>query len=252
MKLHRPHRPLLRRLAAGVAVATLSVTGLAACSGDDGGVGQNERADADDDGEVSPEEVLALAKETFDDTSGVTLVLRTDDLPDGVEGITRAEGVATHAPAFEGEITAVVFGSSFDVPIVAVGGEVYAELPLTTGVQSIDPGEYGAPDPAALMDPDSGISSLLTATEDVEEGETVRGGANNDEILTEYSGTVPGEVVENVIPSAEGEFDATYTITEDGELREATLTGVFYPDSDEMTYTVTIDDYGTEKEITAP
>jgi lipoprotein LprG len=27
---------------------------------------------------------------------------------------------------------------------------------------------------------------------------------------------------------------------------------VFYPDSDEMTYTVGIDDYGTEKDISAP
>ena len=45
---------------------------------------------------------------------------------------------------------------------------------------------------------------------------------------------------------------STYTITDDDELREATLTGVFYPDSDEMTYTVTFDDYGTEKDITAP
>ena len=56
----------------------------------------------------------------------------------------------------------------------------------------------------------------------------------------------------NIIPTASGDFDATYTITDDGELREATLTGVFYEDSESMTYTVTFDDYGTEKDITAP
>ena len=39
---------------------------------------------------------------------------------------------------------------------------------------------------------------------------------------------------------------------DDGELREATFTGAFYPDSEDMTYTVTFEDYGTEKEITAP
>ena len=44
----------------------------------------------------------------------------------------------------------------------------------------------------------------------------------------------------------------TYTVTDDGELREAVLTGVFYPDTEPMTYTVGFDDYGTEKEITAP
>lgn len=244
---------LPHRLAAGVAAAVLSVTGLAACSGDDGGVNKNSQADSDDDGEVSPEEVLALAKETFDETSGVQLELSTDDLPDGVDGLVSAIGVATHAPAFEGEATVSLAGAPFNVePLVAVDGKVYASIPGVPITQEIDPAEYGAPDPAQLMDPEGGISSLLTATEDVEEGETVRGGENNEEVLTEYTGTVPGDVVENVIPSAEGDFDATYTIAENGELRQATLTGVFYPDSDEMTYTVEVDDYGTEKDISKP
>ena len=40
--------------------------------------------------------------------------------------------------------------------------------------------------------------------------------------------------------------------TEDGELRRADLTGVFYAEGEEMTYTVTFSDYGTDKDITAP
>jgi lipoprotein LprG len=129
---------------------------------------------------------------------------------------------------------------------------VYAELPLTSGYQEVDPSEYGAPDPAQLMSPDEGFSSLLTATTDLETGESVRGGADNKEVLTEYTGSVPSTAVANVIPSAEGDFDVTYSITSEGELREAVLTGVFYPDSDEMTYTLEFDDYGTEPDITAP
>ena len=50
-----------------------------------------------------------------------------------------------------------------------------------------------------------------------------------------------------MIPSASGDFDATYTINEDGELREAVLTGVFYPDTASMTYTLAFEDYGTEQ-----
>ena len=53
--------------------------------------------------------------------------------------------------------------------LIAVDGKVYAELPLV-GWQDIDPADYGAPDPAALMDTDSGISSLFTATEDADGG----------------------------------------------------------------------------------
>jgi lipoprotein LprG len=80
----------------------------------------------------------------------------------------------------------------------------------------------------------------------------VRGGEDNREILTEYTGTIPSTAVESLIPTAAGDFDAVLTISEDGELRRAELTGVFYEDADELTYTLELDDYGTEAEITAP
>jgi lipoprotein LprG len=244
---------LPHRLAAGVAVGVLAVVGLSACSDDGGGITENTSADTDDDGEVSAAEVLAFAKTTFDETSGVRLALSTRNLPDGVDGLVNAEGVATHAPAFEGIATVSLSGSPFNVdPLVAVDGKVYASLPGIPITQEIDPQEYGAPDPARLMDTEEGFSTILTATEDLEEGDTIRGGEGNKEVLTEYSGTVDGSIVENIIPSATGDFDVTYTIAENGELREAQLTGIFYPDADEMTYTVAIDDYGTEKDISAP
>jgi lipoprotein LprG len=201
---------------------------------------------------ASPDEVMELAKKTVDETSGLSISLTTDDLPDGVTGIVAAEGVGTHAPAFEGTITVRLLGNSVEVPVTAVDNEVYVVLPLTSDYQTIDPGEYGAPDPAQLMTPDAGFSSLLPATTDLETGDSVRGGEDNKEVLTEYTGTVPGSAVANVIPSADGDFDVTYSITSEGELREAIITGVFYPDSDEMTYTLGFDDYGTEKDITAP
>ena len=244
---------LPHRLAAGVAVGVLGLAGLTACSDDGGGVTDNKSADTDDDGDVSAEEALALAKTTLDETSGITLRLETDDLPDGVDGLVSAEGVATHAPAFEGYATVSLSGSPFNVdPLVAVGGKVYASIPGIPITQEIDPAEYGAPDPAQLMDTEAGFSSILAATDDLEEGETVRGGDDNSEVLTEYTGTLAGSVVENIIPSAEGDFDVTYTLAENGELREARVTGVFYPDSAEMTYTVGITDYGTKKDITEP
>lgn len=200
----------------------------------------------------TPEELLADAATTLEETSGVAIRLTTDDLPDGVTGIVEADGVVTRAPAFDGSITVSLVGQQLEVPVVAVDGTVHAQLPLSTGWQDIDPAEYGAPDPAGLVDPETGFSTLLEETTDVEEGETVRGGANNDEVLTEVSGTVPGTAVQNVIPSASGDFDATYTVTSEGELRSAELVGVFYADAPAMTYTVAFDQYGTEQEITAP
>jgi lipoprotein LprG len=233
-----------RRVPAVVAVAVTAVlTALVAgCSGDDGSVSDDR----------TPEEVMELAATTLDETSGVSLSLDAEDVPEGKTVLKAASGVGTHAPAFEGDITVVLSGTDFDVPVVAVDGKVYAQIPLTTGFSEVDPAEYGAPDPARLMSTEDGFSALLPATEGLEEGETVRGGEDNKEVLTEYTGTVSGDQVANIIPSAEGEFDATYTVSADGELRRAVLTGVFYPDTEPMTYTVDIDDYGTDKEITAP
>lgn len=241
---HRALRPALvpRSLGPVLGVVLLSAAALTGCAG-----GDDEKSD-----DATPEQVLAEAKETLDDTSGVRIDLYADELPSGVEGITAAEGIGTHAPAFEGTINVAYAGLNPEVPIIAVDDTVYAQVPFTPGWSDIDPAEYGAPDPADLMSTDAGFSSLLPATEDVKEGEQERGGADNDEILTTYTGTVPGKTVANVIPSASGDFDATYTISDEGELRKVVLTGVFYPDSDPMTYTIGFDEYGTEKDITAP
>ncbi|WP_284535190.1 LppX_LprAFG lipoprotein [Nocardioides sp. T2.26MG-1] len=219
--------------------AALAAVSLAACSGSS-------------DSGAAPEDALATAQQTLEDTSGVELTLTTDDLPDGVTGVEKAEGVLTSAPAFDGTITVPLMGQAVEVPIIAVDGKVYAEVPFTAGWQDVDPAEYGAPDPARLMSADEGFTSVLAATTDLDKGDSVRGGKDNSEVLTEYTGTVPGDVVANVIPSASGDFDATYEITDDGELRSAELTGVFYQDSESMTYTITFEEYGTEKDITAP
>ena len=234
----RSHRrtPLL------LAACALAAGTLAGCGGDQESVSD----------ERSPEEVMELAKTTLDETSGVNLTLRTTDLPPGVTGVKEAEGVGTHPPAFEGSLTVVLSGTDFNVPVIAVDDKVYAQIPLTPGWSDVDPAEYGAPDPANLMSPEAGFSALLPATEDLEEGESVRGGEDNKEVLTEFTGTVPDDAVKNILPGAEGDFDATYTITAEGELREAVLTGVFYPNTESMTYTIGFEDYGTEKKITAP
>jgi lipoprotein LprG len=235
----RPRRRTPLLLAACLA---LSAGVLAGCSDDQGSVSD----------ERSLDEVMELAKTTLDETSGVNLSLKTTDLPPGVTGVKEATGIGVHPPAFEGSLTVVLSGTDFNVPVIAVDDKVYAQIPLTPGWSDVDPSEYGAPDPARLMSPDAGFSALLPATEGLEEGESVRGGEDNREVLTEFTGSVPGDAVSNILPGAEGDFDATYTITADGELREAVLTGVFYANTESMTYTIGFEDYGTEKKIAAP
>ena len=99
-------------LAALTAAGLLGLGGLSACSSDDEGA-------ADD--APSAQEVLAEAKTTLDETSGVQVSLVTEDLPEGVEGLLSAEGVGTPSPAaFDGVITVRFAGFEPEVPVVAV------------------------------------------------------------------------------------------------------------------------------------
>jgi lipoprotein LprG len=217
----------------------VAMLALSACAGGSGGA------------QESPEKVLASAKATLDKTSGVQVSLSTPKLPPTVDGILQAKGVGTHDPAFKGDLKVATSGVTADVPVVAAQGKVLAQLPFTTKFVEVDPSEYAAPDPAGLMEPEGGLSSLLTAAQDVEEGKQVRSG---EDVLSSYTGTVPGKVVADIIPSASatGSFDARFTVDDQDRLREAVLTGPFYPKAGDVTYTITFDRYDTDAHITLP
>lgn len=229
----------VRRGAASLAALAALTTSLAACSG--GG----------QESEETPEDVLATAKAALDETSGVTLSLTTQELPDGVDGVLEATGVATRAPAFDGDLVVLVNGLEVDVPVVSVDSTVWARLPFTRSFSRVNPADYGAPDPAGLMEPEGGLSSWLTAATDVEEGDRVRDG---EVVLSSYTATLPGRVVDAVIPSADEDatFPATFRIDQDGRLRAVDVSGPFYGPKGAVDYTVSLDDYGTDQDIRAP
>jgi lipoprotein LprG len=227
-----------RLLALPVAALVALLLSLTACAGSD-------------EPTTSPTDTLAAAKKNLDATPGLRIGLSTPKLPAGVNGLLDADGFATHAPAFKGDIKVSASGITADVAVVAVDDVVYAKLPFRSRFAPLDPGDYGAPDPAALLRPEGGLSSLLTAAQDVQAGEKVREGK---EVLQSFSATVPGSAVAEVIPSASSSatFKATFTVDDDDRLTKAVLTGPFYPDADDVTYTITLDDYGTKQNITAP
>ncbi len=232
--------PFPRRVIAGVAaVGALALLG--ACSND-------SRTDTDDAASL-----LEAAASTLTDTDGVTVELSTPGLPSGVNGLTAAQGTANPSPAFSGTITVSIAGTAADVAVVSVGGTVYAVLPFTSGYQEVDPADYGAPDPASLVASDTGVAAMLRATTGAEVGDSVRGGPGNADVLTPVSGELLGKDVQAIIPNAAGDtFDVEWQITQDGELRTAEVTGVFYAESEETTYTLTFTEYGHATDIKAP
>jgi lipoprotein LprG len=235
----RTPRTAGRRAPALLLALVLPLAVLSGCSG------------GKDKAEASPAQTLAAAKKHLDATTGVRIGLSTATLPAGVNGLLFADGVGTHDPAFDGKIKVSAGGITADAAVVAVTGKVFAKLPFTSKFVAIDPRDYGAPDPADLMNDDGGLSSLLTAATDVKRGDQVREGKT---VLDSYTATVPGKAVAAVIPSASrsADFKGTFTVTDTDQLAKAVLSGPFYPKAKDVTYTITFADYGTKKDITAP
>ncbi|MEV0290635.1 LppX_LprAFG lipoprotein [Kribbella sp. NPDC050820] len=232
-----------------LALGAVLVMALAGCSDDkkdaDGGTTQP----GDD-----PVALLTDAKKTIDEAASVHIVLTGRDLPENAQTLVSGDGVATHAPAFKGKLTVRTAGAPIDAEVVAVGSKVYAKLPFTTGFTELPQSQLvalGAPDPAILLDPDKGLTSLLPKVKDPKiKGETREGA----KVLTEVTGTVPGSALPGIFPKApaDQDFPSTFKIDKDTkQLVSATITGPFY-DGATSSYDVTLDKYGEQVEITKP
>lgn len=229
---------------AGMAVVALSAAAVALG-------GCTDSAPKPDVTAPTPAQQLAAAKAAVDRATSMHLVLESKNLPQGVTGVVGADGVGAHPPAFKGTFKVTAQGTQASVDVVAVEGRVYTKLPFTSIFVDVDPKSLGAPDPASLFAPDTGVTSLLTATQNPAKGPATRKGS---EVLTTITGTLAGAKIADLllVGDRSGTFTATYGITEPGgELRSVDLVGPFYPAA-ASTYTVTLDKYGEPVDIKKP
>jgi lipoprotein LprG len=223
------------------AMVSALLPGLAGCGGED-----SEPPKAED-----PTKALASAKKQFDDAASVHLTLATASKPTSGDAVLGADGTLTHQPAFDGKVKVLLSGFNADVPIISVGGKVYAKLPLTPKYATIDPSEYGAPDPAAFADTSKGISGLLLKMENVEGAGEERVGK---QVVSQYSGTLSGSYVAPIIPSADDSstYDTVVGLDEDNRMVTLKVTGEFFEGGGDETYTIAFDDYDKSVKISAP
>ncbi|HET9501206.1 MAG TPA: LppX_LprAFG lipoprotein [Marmoricola sp.] len=219
----------------------LALASMTACGGDGGSATKQEK----------PSDVLAQAKQKFDDARSVHLTLATDSTPTKGNAVLGADGTLTQQPAFEGSVKVLLSGFTADVPVTSVDGKVYAKLPLTPSYTQIDPAEYSAPDPADFADPDAGVSALLTQMQGVEKGAKSRKGS---QILTTFTGTLPGKLVKPIIPSASAAdtYATEVGIDDKGNIATIEVTGEFFSGGGDETYRLTFDDYGKSVTVTKP
>lgn len=228
-----------RLLAIALAVSLPLV--LTACSGNDSA--------KPEDTTLAPR--LAQAKATLDGAETLIISLSTKSLPTGVTGLLSATGRGNHSPAFKGTVKVIAGGASLGADVVAVDGIVYAKTGFSPMFLTVDPASLKAPDPATLIATTGGISDLLVKATKLTDGGETRDGST---VLSAIDGRLLGTVVQSLVPSADPTktFTVTYRLSDADELRDATITGPFYPNSGNITYTIKVSTSDTPVTITKP
>jgi lipoprotein LprG len=222
-------------------LVALLLAALTACSG--GGSGSS--------GETA-QQLLARAKQVLDSTPTVHFALSSTGAPATGTLLTGGEGDIERPASFQGTLKVQVSGTAVDLKVVSVDHVVYAQLPLTSGYSKVDPAAFGFGDPGALLDPDTGISQLLTAVQNPQLGDQKRVGG---EVVREVTGDLPGSLVQKLLTSKDPTkpVHARFSIaTGSGQLRQVALTGPFFTATADGTYTLQLSGYGARVSITAP
>lgn len=203
------------------------------------------------------DDVLASAKEALDAAENVRITIDASGVPDSAgTALLSADGVAVRPDGFSGVLTVRFSGGEIDADVRALEGETHVDLPFV-GWSEVDPGDYNAPDPGRLLDPDAGVSTLITATQDLEaDGEDAESCGNADNATGyPYVGTLDGDTVRGFIPSADSDtYDVRYVIGEGERPCRVDIDGVFFDGEGESTYTVGLSEYDDPDpvEITRP
>jgi lipoprotein LprG len=227
----------LPRFTAAIAIAGVAALFAAGCSG--------HSAPA----KVNAETLLQQAKATVNATQSVHFVLTSQGVSGGTT-ITGGEGDLARPDQLQATFTVTIAGSSAPVKVVSKGGVFAAQLPFQTKFTRTTPTALGLTNPSVLLDPNRGLSNLLTAGT----GATVTGQERvAGELLYEVTSTVPGSsvpVLPNANPSQSVTMVAAINPT-NYQVRQLALTGPFTSQTD-STYVVTLTKYNEPVSITLP
>jgi lipoprotein LprG len=238
-------------LLAVVLAAALTVA-LTACTGprSDGSAGAGTATASTS--APDPAALLTTARATLDATPSLGFVLQSKDVPAAGTALVGGTGDLERPDGFQGTLDVRIGENLTQVEVVSVGGQFYAKLPFTTDFSPIDPKSLGFTDPGTFMDPDTGISQLLSQAKDPVLGDETR---IVGEVAREVRATLPGALVADLLISADptADVEATFAVTTDGdELRRAVLVGPFFEKGTMSTYTIVLRDYGKSVSISAP
>ena len=187
MSLPRRAAPLL------LAMVLLVAPALTACTGGSSGGGSGGSSTAQ-----AASDLLAKAKKTLDAATSLHFTLTSTGAPATGTLLTGGEGDVARPSSFQGTLQVTANGNQANLKVVSVDKKVYAQLPFTPPYSVIDPAAFGFGDPGALLDPQNGISQLLTAGTNAKLGAEKR---VSGEVVREVTSDLPGALVQKLLTS---------------------------------------------------
>jgi len=196
--------------------------------------------------------LLLQAKRIIDGAPSLHFTLSSSGAQGSGTVISSGEGDARRPDGFTGTLVVMQSGFTVRVGIVSLHGVFEVKLPLATTYVATDPSTYGFGDPATLLDPDKGLSSLLV---EATSAATASRDRLRGEELDEVDVTLPGDRVAALLTSADKSQPVKGRIgiaASTRQIRRVVLTGPFFDARRESTYTLVLDSYGENVTITPP
>ncbi|HET9731800.1 MAG TPA: LppX_LprAFG lipoprotein [Acidimicrobiales bacterium] len=195
--------------------------------------------------------LLQKAKAKVDASPSVHFVLTSTNVSLSGTNLVSGQGDLARPSSLKGTFAVAVSGFTANVKVASVGGVFEAQLPFAAHYSKTNPSNFGLTDPAELLDPQRGLTKLLTLAQNPRLGPTRRDGG---ELLDTVSYTVPGTSIP-VLPDANPSQPVQLTVAVDPssyELRSVTLVGPLTSARSDSTYVVTLTNYGERVNITLP
>lgn len=196
--------------------------------------------------------LLAQGKTTIDNAQAFHFALTTAGVPPGSgTTIVGGSGDLARPDKLVGSFTVSVGGLQATVKVAAGGGKFYAQLPFQTSYTPTDPSSFGVANPAQLISPSGGLSSILGDTTQTTSGGQTR---INGEVLDVVSGSVPGTDI-TVLPDKDPSRPVmvkTLINPSNHQVRQVILTGPIETTAPTASFSVTLTNYGEHVSLAIP
>ncbi|MGH9057280.1 MAG: LppX_LprAFG lipoprotein [Acidimicrobiales bacterium] len=229
--------------------ATLTAVGLAALMAGAGACSSSGHASTPIN--ANPNTLLSKAKAKLDSTQSVHFTLDGENVSNRGTNLSGGSGDIARPDLLQGSFTVLVNGFEANVGVASKGGVFEAKLPFSKHYAVTKPSSFGLSDPSTLLDPNHGLSSLLS---NASGPKVTRQERLSGELLDEVSFTVPGSTVP-VLPDLKPSRPVGLVAAIDPstyEVRQMVMTGPFTSASSNTTYTVTLTKYGEPVTVNLP